>query len=332
MRDSPYFSVVVPVYNKEPHIKRSIGSVLNQTFEQFELLIICDPSTDNSEREVRQFEDPRIRIFTRDVPGPGGYAARNLGIANARARWIAFLDADDEWHPEHLEQLYAVHVRFPAAEMLSTGWQTFEDDKYELDPFSRETDYDDCLIDFRHYVQLELQGRRPICTLVACIKKSVLVEAGMFPSGKITMGGDVDTWLRCVYAAKYLAWRRAVGATYFRNAVNMVTRTSTITPELHRLTACSLIKKTQTKKTQNLLKRRSNYMVLRAWFHNLCYAENKNFTLYQNLFLDVNPILGLMHVFFSFLPRKVAIRIHWLVRFMRSARKKVRTSLKKKHD
>jgi len=86
----PLFSVIVPVYNKGPHIHRSIKSVLNQTFEDYELLLINDASTDNSLEEMQKFTDPRIRILHRDQPGPGGYAARNLGTQEAQANGLLF--------------------------------------------------------------------------------------------------------------------------------------------------------------------------------------------------------------------------------------------------
>src|SRR5690554_2524745 len=115
----PFFSVVIPVYNKEPHIARSINSVLNQSFQDVELIIVCDPSTDNSNAEVAKFTDPRIRVFHRDEPGPGGYAARNLGIKEAKAEWIAFLDADDEWYLDHLAEMKNLFVDFPNVSVMS---------------------------------------------------------------------------------------------------------------------------------------------------------------------------------------------------------------------
>lgn len=72
---SPFFSIIIPVYNKGPHIQRSISSVLNQTFQNFELILINDASTDNSLEEMQKFTDPRIRILYRSEPGSGGYAA-----------------------------------------------------------------------------------------------------------------------------------------------------------------------------------------------------------------------------------------------------------------
>ena len=89
-----FFSVVIPVFNKDEHVERAINSVLCQSFEDFELLLICDPSTDSSTDKVEKIMDSKVKIFYRDEPGPGGYAARNLGIVNATADWVAFLDAD----------------------------------------------------------------------------------------------------------------------------------------------------------------------------------------------------------------------------------------------
>lgn len=80
----PLFSVVIPVYNKKPHVQRSIISVLNQSFSDFELIIIDDAPTDGSLDEIKKFPDPRIRLLHRDKPGPGGYAARNLGVKVAQ--------------------------------------------------------------------------------------------------------------------------------------------------------------------------------------------------------------------------------------------------------
>jgi glycosyltransferase involved in cell wall biosynthesis len=104
MSDNPFFSVIVPVYNKEKYVHRAVSSILNQSYKDFELIIVCDPSTDNSNAEVEKFTDPRIRVFHRDKPGPGGYAARNLGIENSKGQWISFLDADDVWYSSHLDE------------------------------------------------------------------------------------------------------------------------------------------------------------------------------------------------------------------------------------
>ena len=99
---TPFFSVVIPRYNNDPHVGRALRSVFNQSYQDFEILIIDDASTDGSLEAVYNFHDTRIRIFKRSSPGSGGYATRNLGISEVRGQWIALLDADDSWRPDHL--------------------------------------------------------------------------------------------------------------------------------------------------------------------------------------------------------------------------------------
>ncbi|MCP3670467.1 MAG: glycosyltransferase family 2 protein [Gammaproteobacteria bacterium] len=96
-----YVSVIIPMYNAEAYIKDAIQCVLNQTYSDYEILIINDGSTDSSLKICQQFSDPRIRIITQSNRGLAG--ARNTGIRNARGHYLAFLDADDRWQPEKLK-------------------------------------------------------------------------------------------------------------------------------------------------------------------------------------------------------------------------------------
>jgi glycosyltransferase involved in cell wall biosynthesis len=100
---SPLFTVVIPVYNRAHLIGRALGSVLAQTFGDFEIVVIDDGSTDDPRPAVEAVNDPRIR-FVRKANGGGG-SARNLGIDLARGRYVAFLDSDDEFLPSHLATL-----------------------------------------------------------------------------------------------------------------------------------------------------------------------------------------------------------------------------------
>ncbi len=98
----PRVSVIIPTYNAERYISATIGSVLAQTFQDFEILIVDDGSPDKSIEICKQFTDSRIKIIrqaNRGLPG-----ARNTGVRHAQANYIAFLDADDIWHPEKLEK------------------------------------------------------------------------------------------------------------------------------------------------------------------------------------------------------------------------------------
>ena len=98
--------IIIPLYNKAETVTRAVQSILEQTVTDWCLIIVDDGSTDNSLQNVRQFADPRIQIIEQENRGPG--AARNRGIQEATATYIAFLDADDQWYPSCLENALIV--------------------------------------------------------------------------------------------------------------------------------------------------------------------------------------------------------------------------------
>lgn len=101
MDNIPLVSVIIPLYNKRPFVRRAVESVRKQTFTNWELIIVDDGSTDGSCSEIPG-DDSRIRLIHQENKGPG--AARNTGLARARGKYVAFLDADDEWLPFFLER------------------------------------------------------------------------------------------------------------------------------------------------------------------------------------------------------------------------------------
>lgn len=120
--DAPIVSVVIPLYNKAPHIARALTSVLKQTFQDFEVIVVDDGSTDDGAEIVRRFEDPRIRLIQQENRGVS--AARNRGIEEARAELIAFLDADDEWLPDFLSTIIRMYNKFPDGGAYATSYFT----------------------------------------------------------------------------------------------------------------------------------------------------------------------------------------------------------------
>ncbi len=99
---TPKVSVILPTYNRASYLDRAISSVLNQSYSDFELIIVDDASKDNTEEVVKSFDDERI-IYIKNEKNLGGAGARNVGIRRAVGEYIAFQDSDDEWHPEKLK-------------------------------------------------------------------------------------------------------------------------------------------------------------------------------------------------------------------------------------
>lgn len=117
-------SIIMPSYNTGKYIEDSIRSVLAQTYENWELIIVDDCSTDDTHSIVAAFADPRIRFLEKEF-NSGAAESRNWGLREAKGKWIAFLDSDDTWHPEKLER----QIRF----MEETGYKfTYTDYKIQL--------------------------------------------------------------------------------------------------------------------------------------------------------------------------------------------------------
>jgi len=220
------FSVIIPVFNKFPHLERSIYSVLNQTFSDFELILVDDGSTDGSLEKLSEFDDSRIRIFKRVIPGPGGYAARNLGISKAKYDWICFLDADDLWKPEFLNEYYHSIKRNPNLLLFSSAWEVHDGTMFNpAKIFSHFPLKSFQKLSFKQYLELCICNAAPICTLVVVFNKSLIQgKENLFPDGKCKSGGDVDAWFKLLSKKSEIGFTNKILATYHVDSVNMVTK------------------------------------------------------------------------------------------------------------
>lgn len=116
----PVISVVIPVYNKEKFIENTIYSVLNQTLSDFELIIVDDSSTDKSLSIIDSIKDKRIKTYS--IKNSGVSKSRNYGVEKSSSNLIAFLDADDLWKNNHLEQLYKLYLENPNCGMYAMSY------------------------------------------------------------------------------------------------------------------------------------------------------------------------------------------------------------------
>lgn len=180
------FSVVIPLYNKELSIRNTILSVLNQSYQNFEIVIINDGSTDGSVDILNTIKDKRIRLIHQKNQGVS--TARNNGIKEAKYEWIAFLDGDDLWGKNHLEEIINMMKIYPHEKVFVTSFEY--SDKRKLFKHSRDSNI--FLIDnyFKEAVDEVL-----IWTSVIVLSKECIVKVKGF-NPILKRGEDVDLWGR----------------------------------------------------------------------------------------------------------------------------------------
>jgi glycosyltransferase involved in cell wall biosynthesis len=189
------FSVVVPLYNKAAYIELTLRSVLAQSWVDYEVVVVDDGSTDLGPALVQAIatQDPRVRFIRQ--PNAGVSAARNAGIAAATGNWVAFLDADDWWHPDYLAHQARAIATFGAVDMVTTQLYTAPDAPGwcpwpwpVLPPTPAITLITDLPARW-------MQGI-PFCTCSVAIRRSRLVEMQpCFAVGE-SHGEDLDLWFR----------------------------------------------------------------------------------------------------------------------------------------
>jgi glycosyltransferase involved in cell wall biosynthesis len=198
MTDIPAVSVVIPLYNKGPYIARALNSVLAQTFQDFEVIVVDDGSTDDGAEVVRGFDDPRIRLIQQENQGVS--AARNRGIEAARAELVAFLDADDEWLPGFLRTIEKLIQRYPNSGAYVTSYCKCTTLGEVVPPKLREIPNaeNDCMLP--SYFRSVALGSFPVNSSNVVIPKHVFDSVGRFPKG-VWWSEDSDQWGRI--ALKY---------------------------------------------------------------------------------------------------------------------------------
>jgi glycosyltransferase involved in cell wall biosynthesis len=187
----PTISVIIPAYNSEQTIKETVESVLNQTFTDFELIVVDDSSQDGTLKIVSQIQDPRLQVFS--YPHAGGAVSRNRGFSQSSGEFIAFLDSDDLWLPDKLEvQLKALQENPQAA--VAYSWLDCVDESGNfVRQGSHRTENGDIFAKL-YLVPFVESGSNPL------IRRQALLDVGCFDES-LTAGQDYDLYLRL--AARY---------------------------------------------------------------------------------------------------------------------------------
>lgn len=217
----PKFSVVIPLYNKRKHIIRTIESVLVQSFDDFEVVIIDDGSLDGGANLIQQYiaeKDLSEKITLIRQLNAGVSAARNRGVKASKGELIAFLDADDTWEPHFLAEIKSLEDSFTEAGAYATSYQFLSGEKTFIDPkirFSKPVNEPRILTD---YFDVGARGGLPFVVSSFCIKKHLFTKLGGFPVGE-AIGEDQDLFCR-VAMSSTIAYSKNVGAFYHLDAEN----------------------------------------------------------------------------------------------------------------
>ena len=188
----PQFSVIIPLYNKAPYVRKTVESVLGQTLGDYELIIIDNGSNDGSSEIVAGFTDPRIQII-RLEENVGVSNARNKGVEISSAPNITFLDADDWWEPTFLEEMAGLIERHPNAGIYGTSYWMVKNSKKRLAPIGVDDGFTEGEINYCTVYAKTLC--MPLTSITVAIPRAVFDEAGGFKP-HLKLGEDFDLWIR----------------------------------------------------------------------------------------------------------------------------------------
>lgn len=179
-------TIVIPLYNKALSVKKTLESVLNQSFKDFEILVVNDGSTDNSVSVVKSIADHRIRIV--DKQNGGVSSARNLGIREAKYNWIAFLDADDNWKSNHLQNIVNVIENKTTEGFIATAFIQTKKSLEDYNVFSAQKE------GLQNYFDVASINGFPVHSSAVCINKEILKKIQF--KVNLTLGEDNELFAR----------------------------------------------------------------------------------------------------------------------------------------
>lgn len=210
----PIFSVIIPLFNKEKFIGATLKSVLEQSFTDFEVLIVNDGSTDSSVEIIKKFSDPRIRYFSQENEGVS--SARNYGIEKAKSNYISFIDADDYWYSGFLEEMFENIKKYPEHKVFSAAIEIATANKVFPAQYSIAKTNDCEVVNYFSASSKETA----ICTSCAVFNKSIFEETGNFDT-QIKSGQDTDLWIRIglVYPVLF-SWKILARYVYDENSLS----------------------------------------------------------------------------------------------------------------
>ncbi len=271
----PFFSVLIPLYNKENFVQRTLKSLLEQKFKDFEIIIVNDGSTDKSLEIVKSLKTEKINLLNQQNQGVA--AARNNGVEVSKGKWIAFLDADDIWKPEHLQELKNCIDELPKAELVSNAY------KIKLErSFIKTPVYSKNLSEGINYIDnyLEYSFIDPLFWTSSIAVKKEIFEALEGFDEDLKTGEDLDFMIR--FSQKYkIGYNPTHTITYNRITENNLSDAHTL------LEKKKYIDKHQKEEGKN--PQLKKYLDINRYSLALQAKMNQNKELFQQTLSEINP-------------------------------------------
>ncbi len=215
----PKVSVIIPVYNSEKTISEALDSVAAQTYAGYEVIVVNDGSTDQSEGVIKKYMRPPLNITYVEQVNKGPAAARNAGLRLAKGELVAFLDADDLWDKDKLATAVEAMDANPQAKLVFTDMRHMVNDSLVHSSYLRERGY-------RHlgggHIYDNLLKGNFIFTPTVVLRRDALNETGLFDE-RLPIAEDYDLWLRIArrypvyFIDRPLVTRRRIGSNITEN-------------------------------------------------------------------------------------------------------------------
>lgn len=200
------FSVIIPLYNKAPYVAKTLQSVFDQTFTDWELIVVNDGSTDNSlqvatevvEGVSERFPEGKLNIISQNNSGVS--VARNNGVAASHGEYVCFLDADDWWETTFLEEMDKLISEFPDAGIYGTGYNIINETRHKtrVAPIGVDENFEKGYINYCKVYAKTLC--MPLTSITVAIRRAVFDEMQGFKPN-LKLGEDFELWIRI--ALKY---------------------------------------------------------------------------------------------------------------------------------
>ncbi|MBV1908263.1 MAG: glycosyltransferase [Kangiellaceae bacterium] len=209
------FSFIIPLYNKQASVAKTINSILQQSVRDFEIIVVDDGSTDESHKVAEQFVGEKLRLLRQENAGVS--VARNTGTAHAKFGHLVFIDADDLIAKDFLLHIQSLINRYPQAGAFGTKYQYSRGNKNT--PCKIFSVKDEAVL-INDYFYVASRGDLPIVASGICIPKNVLEVVGGFPVGQ-KQGEDQDLWSR-IGLNYSIAVHPSIDISYVLDAENRV--------------------------------------------------------------------------------------------------------------